>query len=111
MVSDVNIDLPMSHYEYHRQILSQKLISQDARFDCKNCTKFNVRWGFAQTSLGSSQRSPDYLAGYEWHEEKKKGETEKEGAGKGKKMEGRERVIRYPTFGQSDANGLAPLTF
>jgi len=36
-----------------------------------------------------------------------KEEMENEGTGKGKKMEGRERVIRYPTFGQSDANGLA----
>jgi len=36
---------------------------------------------------------------------------EKEGTGKGKKMDGRERVIKYPIFGKSYANGLVPLTF
>jgi len=39
-------------------------------------------------------------------EEEKKGEIEKEETGKGTKMDRRERVIKYPTFSQSDANGL-----
>jgi len=37
---------------------------------------------------------------------KRKGEMEKESMEKGKKMEGRERVIRYPHFWYT--NGLAP---
>jgi len=88
MVSDVNVVLPMSHSKYHRQILSHKLLSPDARFDCQIAPNSMSDGASPQTPLGSSQCSPDYLAGYEWHEGEKKGEMEKEVTGKRKKMEG-----------------------
>jgi len=43
---------------------------------------------------GSSPRSPDYLARYQWHGRR----NGKKGTRKGRKMEGRKRVIRYPHF-------------
>jgi len=59
---------------------------------------------------GSSQRSPDYLAGYKCHEGDKNGGNGKRRDGKGKEDGGEGESDKVPpTFGQSDANGLAPL--
>jgi len=46
----------------------------------------------------SSQRSPDYLDGYEWHGRGKGRENGKEGMRKGRMMERRETVLKYPHF-------------
>ena len=93
MVSDVNVVLPMSHCKYHRQILSQKLLSPHARFDCQIAQNSMSAGASPQTPLGSS---PDYLAGYEWHEGEKIGEMEKRRYGKGKEDGGEGESDKAP---------------
>ena len=77
MVSDVNVVLPMSHSKYHRQILSHKLLSPDARFDCQIAPNSMSDGASPQTPLGSSQCSPDYLAAMSGMKGKRKGKWKK----------------------------------
>ena len=63
-LSDVNVVLPMSYTPnitgkvYHKN-------RSHARFDCQIAP--NLMSAGASFAWGTSQRSPDYLSGYEWH--------------------------------------------